>query len=148
MATRHAPRDLLFLVDVELGDHPFLDGVDWLLERWRRIALEAARQAGRGDVMNVVDPTPLSEALEAARGAAGVALLLHPRATTTWRDAVEGLAADAGVALAIGPEGGFSDEEIALAEAIGFRTVALGRFTMRTETACAAALGALVAFDG
>ena len=46
--------------------------------------------------------------------------------------------------LVIGPEGGFTDEETALAQALGFRLVRLGVWTMRTETAATAALGALL----
>jgi 16S rRNA (uracil1498-N3)-methyltransferase len=68
---------------------------------------------------------------------------LHPGAEERFADALEGC--EAGVTLAIGPEGGFDDDELELARAAGFRIARLGRFTMRTETVCAAALGALAA---
>lgn len=107
------------------------------LERLRRVALEAARQCGRGDVPVVEAPLRLATALEELGGG----VVLHP-------EAPEGLGAvlrdlEGGVAIAIGPEGGLSDEELAVASASGWRLARLGAFVMRTETACAAALGAV-----
>lgn len=112
-------------------------------KRWERIAVEAARQAGRGDVPAISGPMPLAEAL--ARS--GVRLCLHPNADESFLAALRGADPDAPVSVAIGPEGGFSDEEIARLREAGYRIVRLGRFVMRTETACAAVLGALAALQ-
>ena len=112
-------------------------------KRWERIAVEAARQAGRGDAPAISGPVPLSEAL--ARS--GVRLCLHPNAEESFLAALRGARPDAPVSVAIGPEGGFSDDEIALLREAGYRIVRLGRFVMRTETACAAVLGALAALQ-
>lgn len=109
------------------------------LDRLRRVALEAARQSGRGDVPVVEAPMRLATALGSTPGCV---VVLHP-------EAPEGLGAalrDAGggaVAIVIGPEGGFSEEELSAVATSGARLARLGPFVMRTETACAAALGAV-----
>ncbi len=53
--------------------------------------------------------------------------------------------ATGGVALAVGPEGGFDDDELALARRLGYRAYRLGPRVLRTETAGLAALAALQA---
>jgi 16S rRNA (uracil1498-N3)-methyltransferase len=112
--------------------------------RWQRVAVEAARQAGRGDAPAVVGPLPLEEALALGDGRL---VILHPRAAIGLAAALEGLQRDEPVTMAVGPEGGFSDEELDAAVAAGYRPARLGRWTLRTETACSAALGALAALS-
>jgi 16S rRNA (uracil1498-N3)-methyltransferase len=109
------------------------------LGRWRRVAIEASRQCGRGDVPEIAGPMPLSEALEEP---GQLRLFLDPRGRPMM-DVREFPATS--VVLAIGPEGGFSPDELALAAQNRFDCVRLGRFVLRTETACAATLGALSA---
>ncbi len=109
------------------------------LARWRRVAIEAARQCGRGDLPDVVGPIAFTDAIA---GDEPIKLLLDPDGEPIAR----ALAGKKGAAaIAVGPEGGFSDPERRAAAAAGYRAVALGPFTLRTETACAAALGALQA---
>lgn len=109
------------------------------LGRWERVALEAARQCGRGDVPTIGGPLPLEEALEES---GDVRWLLDPGGNALPKAE---LAENGTAVLVIGPEGGFAPEEVALAEGLGFARVKLGRFVLRTETACAAAIGALLA---
>jgi 16S rRNA (uracil1498-N3)-methyltransferase len=111
--------------------------------RWRRIAVEAARQAGRGDAPEISGPLPFDDALALATD--GSRVCLHPAAEQTLAHALADF--DAGVTIAIGPEGGFTEEELEVARAAGFALARLGRFVMRSETACAAALGALAALS-
>jgi len=112
------------------------------VERWRRVALEAARQCGRGDVPLVTDVTELSTALAGEiEGAAGV--LLHPEADASLADAV----GDGPMVVVVGPEGGFTKEELEQALGHGYAIASLGTFVLRTETACAAALGAILALS-
>jgi 16S rRNA (uracil1498-N3)-methyltransferase len=115
------------------------------LARWRRVALESARQCGRGDVPAIAGPTTLAAALPFA---SGTRLLLAVGAETGFGEALRGLAPTEPVTLAIGPEGGFGPGEMELALRHGFAPASLGRFVLRTETACAAALGALAAMGG
>ena len=56
--------------------------------------------------------------------------------------------AETAVAFAVGPEGGLLEEELAAADRAGFGRVTLGSLVLRTETVCAAVLGALLAIGG
>ncbi len=71
-----------------------------------------------------------------------LALVAHPPAADPCPRDARG-----SVTLAIGPEGGFIDAEIALLERIGFRAVSLGPRILRVETAVAAAAGRLMNFE-
>ncbi len=105
------------------------------VERYRRVVLEAARQCGRGDVPELVGVVELAEAW---RHGEGRCVMLDGSGL-----AMAGVLDGAGVVtFAVGPEGGWSDEERAAALEAGFTLGRVGAFTMRTETAAAAALGA------
>ncbi|NUP06154.1 MAG: 16S rRNA (uracil(1498)-N(3))-methyltransferase [Polyangiaceae bacterium] len=112
------------------------------LGRYKRIAIEAARQCGRGDVPDIEPPRPLDEIV--ANTTSTLRLLLHPDVTGDMRALVDEHPRNASVSLVIGPEGGLSAREIAMAEAGGFALVRLGNAVLRTETAATAALGALL----
>lgn len=115
---------------------------DAALARYRRIALEAARQCGRGDLPRIAAPQALVDVLRTI--AAPIRLLLHPAAQLDLRDRVDALPRSTAAAIVIGPEGGFSERERAWAEGAGFVPVRLGCTILRTETAATAALGALL----
>ena len=72
-------------------------------------------------------------------------LTLHPRADKSFRHINIG---NHGVRLLIGPEGGFSDQELYQTEQGGYQTVQLGPRTLRTETAAITAISALQAIYG
>ncbi len=110
------------------------------LERLRRIASEAAKQCGRSVIPSVLEPLRIRD-LEAVQ----CGVVAHPRSSLLVRDAVTW---DAPVAVATGPEGGFSNPEIATLERLGFKTVTLGVRILRAETAPIALLGALIAGEG
>lgn len=109
--------------------------------RWRRIAVEAARQCGRGDVPAITAPLGFVEAVREAMG--DVRICLDPGASRGLGEALARLGDDA-VVFSVGPEGGFTDGELAGAEAGGFVRTTLGPLLLRTETVCAAMLGALL----
>lgn len=106
-----------------------------------RIAVEAARQSKRGDVMRVEPTADLVTLLP--RFESGRRVLLHPIGRPL-KEAFASLAASEPVTIAIGPEGGFSDGELTFAANVGFVTASLGNVVLRTETAAAAVLGALL----
>lgn len=115
-------------------------------DRWQKIAAEAARQSGRADLPEIAGPLPFGAAL--ASVAETRKWLLHPSAPMPLADGLEAaLATTDGVAFAVGPEGGFSPDEIALAESHGFVTASFGATTLRTETVPAAILGTLAVLD-
>jgi 16S rRNA (uracil1498-N3)-methyltransferase len=117
---------------------------DKRLDRWRRIAREAARQAGRGDVPDVRGPMPWSEAVALAPTDA-LKVCLWEEATEPLGRELSRLSAEQAVAIAVGPEGGLTPEEAGLAAGAGYRLVSLGPFILRTETVAAAVLGAVIA---
>ncbi len=107
------------------------------VERWRRIALEAAKQSRRSDVPQVDDPLPLKHAL--AQVNAPVKLLLaETEQENTIAEAMKDVTEE--IALAIGPEGGWTTEEMTLFSESGWRHVTLGPRILRAETSAIAAL--------
>jgi 16S rRNA (uracil1498-N3)-methyltransferase len=111
--------------------------------RWRKVAVEAARQCGRGDAPSISAPMSFADAISEASKTA-LRVCLDPAAPRSLAAAWSALGAQP-VVLAVGPEGGFTDAEIALAESAGFVRASLGPLVLRTETVCAAVLGALLA---
>jgi 16S rRNA (uracil1498-N3)-methyltransferase len=105
--------------------------------RWAAICREAAMLAGRFEVPAVAGPMPLAKALEQA---AEPCLLDR----SGGRRLAE-LDSPADVTLFVGPEGGWTAEELALADG---RIVRLGRRNLRSETAAAAALAIALARRG
>ena len=116
-------------------------------QRWRRIAQEAARQCGRADVPRVDGPLGWEALLAEARAEPDRrALLLDPAdGEVRLGAAARGLSR---LLLAVGPEGGFSDEERTQALENGFAPVALGPQILRTETAGLAALAVVLHVHG
>lgn len=114
------------------------------VERWRRIAIGAARQCGRARAPEVLEITPL---LTATKGVeADLRLVLVPGAS---RAAGPLLLGEPGtVALVVGPEGGLSESELEVLEEQGWIAASLGPTTLRTETVAAAVLGALLLVGG
>ncbi len=120
------------------------------VERRQRIALEAAKQSGRGIVPTVHSTLSFARAVEEA-SRAQIALFCYegegtePLPTVLKRCKAE-LAADAvpTVSLLIGSEGGFSPSEAEAAKQAGLIPVGLGKRILRTETAASFALACLV----
>lgn len=114
-------------------------------ERWKRILTESAQQARRLRVPILKEAAKPGEAFRACT--APLKLLLSERAgATPLRELLEPAALGkepAGVALAIGAEGGWTDAEFTAAAGCGFAGVALGANILRTETAVCAALAAV-----
>jgi len=114
--------------------------------RRRAIALDAARQSGRGDLPLLEGPLLLEDALGAARASPALKLCLEPTAEATLGRAL-GERAGRDLVLLIGPEGGFSDAERDSARAAAFTLVRLGSLVLRTELAAVAALGAVLSTE-
>src|SRR5262249_9149876 len=120
------------------------------VERWRRIAHEAAKQSRRSDVPIIYDPVQLPQRVQAASETTRIVLAEQER-TTTLRSAVKEAQNAAGnklplLELAIGPEGGWAPAEEALFEANGWRAVSLGPRILRAETAAIAALAVVASY--
>jgi 16S rRNA (uracil1498-N3)-methyltransferase len=111
------------------------------VERWRRIALEAAKQSRRTDVPVVDDPVALKVALAGVTAATKLLLAETEQENTLSA----GLVSASDVALAIGPEGGWTPEEMTLFSESGWKPVTLGPRILRAETAAIAALAVCAA---
>lgn len=110
-------------------------------ERWRKIVLEAAQQSRRVR-LPVLQPVTRPEVALAALGDR-LGIFLSERADVpALRTALKDLATSEAV-LAIGPEGGWTDEERDAAVKAGFHEASLGRLILRTETAVIASLASL-----
>jgi 16S rRNA (uracil1498-N3)-methyltransferase len=106
---------------------------------WQRIAISACEQCGRAVLPEVLPARSLPEAL-AALPADCARLTLDPR---SGRSLGSLLGTTRRVTLAVGPEGGFTAEEIRELAAAGFQGLRLGPRILRTETAPLAALAIL-----
>jgi 16S rRNA (uracil1498-N3)-methyltransferase len=118
------------------------------LQRLRRAVIEASKQCGRNRLMEVLEPLAVDDYLAAPLGPA-IRWFAHPHSSPRpatggpsltnpdWRP----------VYLAVGPEGGFTAEEVRRAESANWRMINLGPRILRTETA-AAALIAVAALGG
>lgn len=100
------------------------------LGRWQRIAAEAAKQCLRDDIPLLGE---VSSFKDLVKGIAGLKLIAHPEAVLRLNDISR--PPDGGATLFIGPEGGFSQTEINIAEATGAIPVCFGTSHLRAETA-------------
>jgi len=113
-------------------------------EHLRSVAISACEQCGRNRVPTIELAADLATAI--ARSPQGDRrLLLAPAAVEPL---VALIAQAPGVTLLIGPEGGFADDELALAQQHGFKSCRLGPRVLRAETAPLAALAAIQAIAG
>ena len=106
-----------------------------LIDRWRRIMLEACKQCGRARLMEISSPQPLPE----LRFPAESCKIMPWENETACAFAASGVEPGLPLVLLIGPEGGFHPAEVEQAAGWGFRTVSLGPRVLRAETAAVAA---------
>ena len=118
--------------------------MDKKVESWQRIVISACEQCGRNVVPEVREPLPLATWCS-LHDPTVLSLTLDPGSSDTL-NTLE-VSTDK-LRLLTGPEGGFSDTEVALTKAHGFATVRLGPRILRTETAPLVALSILGARFG
>jgi 16S rRNA (uracil1498-N3)-methyltransferase len=111
-------------------------------ERWRRIALEASKQSRRTTIPEIADPIPLKQALEQEQSPTRILLSETEQATTITAALLNAKSShlETDTALAIGPEGGWTPEEITLFTQNNWQPVTLGPRILRAETAAIAAI--------
>ena len=113
-------------------------------QRYRKIALEAAQQSGRGIVPEVSIMTPLNKALDEDNSE--VKIVFYEGGGEKLRDII--MPECKSVSIYIGPEGGFEKEEVELIEKAGGRRATLGKRILRTQTAPVASLSAIMLLTG
>jgi 16S rRNA (uracil1498-N3)-methyltransferase len=111
-------------------------------DRWRKILLEASQQSRRIRVPVLSQPLRSGQAFHEAYPL-GAKVMLSERSDAPALREILSSTTSAQATLAIGPEGGWTDEEFTSATAAGFRQASLGALILRTETAVVAALASL-----
>jgi 16S rRNA (uracil1498-N3)-methyltransferase len=127
--------------------------VEQALRRLRRAVVEASKQCGRNRLLQIDQPQGW---LEYVRDAADAScrLLAHPQAEKGATAPIPAesqsrpVIGDQRVCLAVGPEGGFTDEEVALAVAAGWHTLDLGPRILRVETAALLLAAIVITVNG
>ena len=112
-------------------------------EHWQGVVISACEQSGRAVVPEVKKPLSMSDWISGVHESPR--LVLHPFA----QDKLSGLSIAANsLSILVGPEGGFTEEEIEQLRADGVVAVSLGPRVLRTETAGPAAIAVLQAITG
>ncbi len=127
------------------------DRADKRVAHWQTVAAAACEQCGRNTLPQILPVQPLMKWLGAPgepngpTHSSGPRYLLSPRDSTRLRDLPP---PQGSVTLLVGPEGGWSPDEISAARGAGFQPLTLGPRVLRTETAAVAALAAMQAVWG
>jgi 16S rRNA (uracil1498-N3)-methyltransferase len=111
------------------------------VERWQRIAHQASEQSRRTSAPEVSQPIKINDAL--ALPGSGRILLSESEKDVMLKDALQSLASD--VVLALGPEGGWTDDEQDQFREAGWVSASLGDTILRAETAAIAAVAIVLA---
>lgn len=113
------------------------------VERWSKIAEEAAKQSGRGRIPEISMPMTLVEALQDAAKLDRVIVPYELEGSLGIKEALRG-SKGASIGFIVGPEGGFEASEIEKVRKAGAIPVTLGSRILRTETAGMAVLTAIM----
>lgn len=115
------------------------------VERWQAIAESAAKQSKRAVIPTVSEVLTFKQAVEKAKSLDLFAVPYeNALGMSATKDFLSKIKYGKSVGVFIGPEGGFSDKEIALATELGGATVSLGKRILRTETAAITTLSLLM----
>jgi 16S rRNA (uracil1498-N3)-methyltransferase len=124
------------------GAH-LVKAADARVERWRKIARESAQQARRIAPPEIVAPVALKQAIARIDAEGSRIVLSETEGSVSLKQALA--ACTAPVAMAFGPEGGFTADEIAIFRASGWKPASLGPTILRAETAAIAAVAVAMA---
>ncbi|MEX0999472.1 MAG: 16S rRNA (uracil(1498)-N(3))-methyltransferase [Thermodesulfobacteriota bacterium] len=112
-------------------------------KRWDRIALEASKQCGRTNPAIIENTLDFEGAIN-LYSKKELAVILHANYEVTAKGYIKNsLQAPQSIVLFVGPEGGFTDNEVLLGNKMGFMSLGLGPRVLRTETASIAVLSVL-----
>lgn len=117
-------------------------------QRWQKIAVEAAKQSGRGVIPAVSTPMNIDQAIERAKKDDLVFVPYECEEQTRLKPVLEKAETVKNISFFIGPEGGFDITEIEKLKSAGVIPITLGKRILRTETAAEAVVSMLMyAFD-
>lgn len=114
------------------------------IERLERAVIEACKQCGRDFLMEIGPPRSIAELVGAAP--AGVPRIIATPGGGPFAAAIPPIASE--ILALVGPEGGFTPDEVATARAAGCEPVSLGRHVLRVETAAIAVAARLAPSGG
>jgi 16S rRNA (uracil1498-N3)-methyltransferase len=109
------------------------------LERWRRISLEALKQSGRRRLVDINPPLAIIDLLE-RHAVSRTLLVFSERGGASIKGALSEAVDKKNVIALVGPEGGWSVDELNLLSERGAKAVTLGPRILRTETAAIVAI--------
>jgi len=104
-------------------------------ERWNRISQEAAKQCNRGIIPKVEIPIRFKDAVEQAKEKSLAVIPYEKEERNSLKQIIKSAGDVDEIAILIGPEGGFTEQEIEEAVSFGINSVTLGPRILRTETA-------------
>ena len=116
------------------------------VDRWRRIALQAAEQSRRAAPPEILAPVKLQEAANASTNSLRI-VLAESEQDTLLREVLASSPAGE-IVLAIGPEGGWADDELQFFDNAGWIPASLGSTILRAETAAIAAIAITISEVG
>lgn len=112
-------------------------------KRWERIALEASKQCGRTKPTIIENTLEFEEAVK-IYAKKELAIILHVESEVMAKSYIKkSLQAPQNIVLFVGPEGGFTDNEVLLGNKMGFISLGLGPRVLRTETASISVLSVI-----
>jgi 16S rRNA (uracil1498-N3)-methyltransferase len=114
---------------------PKAEKIEKSTERLNRIALEAAKQSGRGVIPTVSSPVSFDKMIEEAKKCALALFCYEDEHAHTIKDTISGMPCPETIACIVGPEGGFSPEEAERVLKAEISSVSLGGRILRCETA-------------
>ncbi len=112
-------------------------------KQWQDQAISACEQCGRNFIPTIEEPCKFNSFLEMCNTTHK--FILYPDATMSWHD-YPNISQE--ITVLIGPEGGFSNKEITLAENFNFKPINLGPRILRTETAAISTISIMQALFG
>jgi 16S rRNA (uracil1498-N3)-methyltransferase len=112
--------------------------------RWERLAAEASRQSGRAGVMRIEPVLTVAEIVEKVRGKTTWCLSTEPDSEPLLE--LTNRPPPKSLVMLVGPEGGWTDDEIALFRSCGIKSVKLAGTILRVETAAVAAAAVIAAW--
>lgn len=113
------------------------------IQRWQKIAESAAKQSGRGKIPCIQNVLSFSQAIEESKKLCSAVIPYEKELQRGIKEFVKTFSGDT-LGLFIGPEGGFSLEEIQQAQKEGILPITLGKTILRTETAAIVATAILL----
>ncbi len=118
------------------------------IDRWNKIARESTKQCGRATPPVVSQPIDFQDSF-GIREQSEMKIILYENQDEMLRDYLRSLTKSVNsINVYIGPEGGFSEKEVALAEENGYTALGLGKRILRAETASVVSLALLQSHFG